>query len=320
VPIKAVLNAQTQERMFSISDKDQMLHLFCFGYGLCASTLRQRLTGSNWQVSATYRTAEDRLRLTGANVNPHLFTDEHGLENAESVLGSVSHILISIPPQGEGDVVVKHHGAEIAAAASHIEWIGYLSTTGVYGDRQGAWVDERDPPAPTNERGVRRLAAEEAWEALGRQAKISVMRFRLAGIYGPGRNQLIGVGAGSARRIEKTGQVFCRIHVDDIASVLQATMAKPQGGQVYNVADDLPAPPGDVIAFAADLLGLAPPPLIPFEEADLSPMGRSFYEENKRVRNDLIKETLGVNLAHPTYREGLRALFDAGEGQDTARA
>ena len=187
--------------------------------------------------------------------------------------------------------------------------MGYLSTTGVYGDHGGAWVDEATALTPNTERGQRRLAAEEQWLALHRDHGLPVHVFRLAGIYGPGRNTLDNLRDGTAKRVVKPGQVFSRIHVDDIAGVLLASMARPNPGRAYNVADDEPCPPQDVVTFAAELLGLAPPHEIPFEDARLSPMARSFFADSKRVSNARIKSELGYSLRFPTYREGLKSLI-----------
>ena len=199
--------------------------------------------------------------------------------------------------------MLDHHARDLAALP-RLRWLGYLSTTGVYGDRGGGWVDESDARLPSGVRGRRRVAAEDGWLALHRDRGLPVHVFRLAGIYGPGRNALATVRAGTARRVDKPGQVFSRIHVDDIVAVLRASMARPAPGAVYNVADDDPAPPQDVVAYAAELLGVAPPPLVPFAEAALSPMARSFYDDSKRVRNDRIKRELGVRLAYPDYPRG----------------
>ena len=186
-----------------------------------------------------------------------------------------------------------------------LAWIGYLGTTAVYGDRQGGWVDEETPIEPTLARADRRARAEAAWLKSG----LPVHIFRLAGIYGPGRNAFVNLKDGTARRIVKPGQVFSRIHVEDIATVLEASIARPRPGAIYNVCDDEPAPPQDVVAHAAELMGVAPPPEQPYETADLSPMARTFYKDNRRVRNERIKRELGVRLAYPTYREGLAALL-----------
>jgi nucleoside-diphosphate-sugar epimerase len=201
--------------------------------------------------------------------------------------------------------LARHRDAVLGAPA---EWVGYLSTTGVYGDRQGRWVDERSALAPVHERGRWRVAAEKAWLATGLPVEI----FRLAGIYGPGRSAFDRLREGRAQRVVKPGQVFSRIHVEDIARVLRAAMARPAAGAAYNVADDEPAPPEDVIAFAAELLGMPVPPAVPFEAAALSPMALSFWSESKRVSNRRIREELGVSLAWPDYRAGLRGILAAG--------
>ena len=190
-------------------------------------------------------------------------------------------------------------------------WLGYLSTTGVYGDRSGGWVDEESELHPSGERGRRRVAAEAGWLDLWRRSGAPVHVFRLAAIYGPGRSPIEALRVGTAKRIAKPGQVFSRIHVEDLASVLAASIARPQPGAVYNVCDDEAAPPEAVVAYAAGLLGIAPPPLVPFEEAGLSAMARSFYDDNKRVSNARIKSELGVTLRYPTYREGLAAILRA---------
>jgi nucleoside-diphosphate-sugar epimerase len=197
---------------------------------------------------------------------------------------------------------------DIAAQASRLDWLGYLSTTGVYGDARGDWVDESAPLTPATERGRRRVNAEASWSAI---PDLPLHIFRLAGIYGPGRGPFAKVRDGTARRIIKPGQVFSRIHVEDIAQVLEASMLNPEAGTVFNLCDDDPAPPQDVIAHAADLLDMEIPPETPFEEADLSPMARSFYSESKRVRNDRIKTDLGVTLKYPDYRAGLAAVLAA---------
>jgi nucleoside-diphosphate-sugar epimerase len=210
-----------------------------------------------------------------------------------------------VAPDAAGDPVVRDLGPQIVAAGP--EWVGYLSTTAVYGHHNGDWVDERTALTPTTARGAARVRAEAEWAALGLPLHI----FRLAGIYGPGRGPFEKVRDGTARRILKPGQVFSRIHVEDIASVLEASLARPNPGAIYNVCDDDPASPEDVLSLAAHLLGLPEPPMVPYEDAEMTPMARSFYAENKRVRNDRIKRDLGVNLRFPTYREGLRGLLAA---------
>jgi nucleoside-diphosphate-sugar epimerase len=223
----------------------------------------------------------------------------------------LTHILVSIPPDDLGDPVLDLHGSEIAAIPGLL-WLGYLSTTGVYGDRAGGWVDERSRLRPSGPRGRRRVAAEAGWQGLWHRRGVPVHIFRVAGIYGPGRSPFDALRAGTAKRFDKPGQVFSRIHVEDLASVLVASIARPRPGAIYNVCDDEPAASEAVIAHAASLLGLAAPPLVPFDDAELSPMAMSFYDDNKRVSNALIKSELGVALRHPNYRAGLAAILAAG--------
>ena len=274
--------------------------LVCLGFGYCARALARAVAGEFPEVVGTARRA-DRARALRTDGFPVLPFDAPGL------LDGATHLLISAPPEAEGDPALAALGDAIAGL-SGIAWIGYLSTTGVYGDRRGGWVSEDDAPSPAERRSRSRLAAERAWLAFGDTQDVPVHIFRLAGIYGPGRNVLDRLRAGSARRIVKPGQVFSRVHVEDVAKVLQASIARPQTGRVYNVADDEPASQEEVVAFAAGLLGIAPPPEEPFDSAELSPLARSFYSECRRVRNDRIKQELGVVLRYPTYREGLIGL------------
>lgn len=223
----------------------------------------------------------------------------------EAALAEATHVLVSVAPEEAGDPILRDHVAELRAARP--VWVGYLSTTAVYGDHAGGWVDEETALTPSTARGHARVAAERSWSGLGLPLQI----FRLAGIYGPGRGPFEKVRDGTARRIIKPGQVFSRIHVEDIAQVLEASIAKPRPGGIYNVCDDDPAPPEDVIGHAAELLGLPLPEAIPYDKAEMTPMARSFYAESKRVRNDRIKAELGVRLIYPTYREGLAGLLSA---------
>ncbi len=277
--------------------------LFCFGLGMSALALARRLAPEGFAVAGTCRTEAKAVELRKHGIGAFVFGGDRPLD-ADALVGT-THLLLSVPPGETGDPVLTAHGRDIKALAPALRWAGYLSTTGVYGDRGGDWVDEASPLAPTTERGRRRLTAERGWAALGLPLHI----FRLAGIYGPGRNQLRTVLDGTAKRIVKPGQVFSRIHVDDIAAVLAASIVKPNPGAAYNVCDDEPAPPHEVVACAAQLLGRELPPEIAFGDADLTPMARSFYEESKRVSNRRIREELGVALLYPTYREGLRALL-----------
>jgi nucleoside-diphosphate-sugar epimerase len=284
-----------------------MPRLFCCGLGYTALALARRLMAEGWQVAGTTRAADRRASLAAEGFQLHLFGRERPLVDAEATLAGTTHLLTSIPPDEAGDPVLDHHFADLRRCAT-LQWAGYLGTTGVYGDRGGAWVSEADAVAPTMARTRRRAAAEARWL----QSGLPVHVFRLAGIYGPGpgRNALEAVRAGSARRIVKPGQVFGRVHVDDIVEVLRASIARPDPGAVYNVADDEPAPPQDVIAFACELLGVAPPPEVPYDQAELSPMAQSFYADSRRISNARIKRELGVRLRYPTYREGLRAILE----------
>ncbi|UWP95383.1 SDR family oxidoreductase [Aliiroseovarius crassostreae] len=278
--------------------------LFIFGYGYSARALARVLEPQGWRVTGTSRDGQGgTIRWPG--------------EDISDALASATHLLISAGPDAEGDPALRGAGAEIIANASRLKWVGYLSTTGVYGDHQGGWVDEATPLTPATRRGQMRVEAESAWQEVAREHGLPLHIFRLAGIYGPGRGPFAKVRNGTARRIVKKNQVFSRIHVEDIAQVLAASIAHPNPGAIYNVCDDLAAPPEDVLAYAAELLGLPVPAPEDFETADMTPMARSFYAESKRVRNDRIKEELGVELLYPDYQTGLAALLKA-EGSEGA--
>jgi nucleoside-diphosphate-sugar epimerase len=283
--------------------------LFCFGLGYTASALSRRLMAQGWSVRGTSRSEATCAELAGQGITVWPFDRDQPLGDPAAALEGVTHILISVPPDAAGDPVLDRHGADIAALSPPLQWAGYLSTTGVYGDRGGGPVDEASDRRPSTVRGERRVAAEDGWCALWRDRGVPVHLFRLAGIYGPGRNALETVRRGQAHRTVKPGQVFNRIHVDDISAVLEASMRRPNPGAAYNVCDDEAAPPQDVIAFACELLGVEPPPEVPFGEAEMTDMARSFYAENKRVANGRIKHELGVTLTYPDYRAGLRALL-----------
>lgn len=278
--------------------------LFCFGYSYCAAFLARRLGARGFRIAGTARAAERVAALQSAGIEAYPFDGTAALP-ADALEGT-THILASIPPDADGDPALRWHAGDLARLP-RLAWIGYLSTTGVYGDSGGAWVDETAPLAPLTERARRRVAAEAAWQGLTPPAHV----FRLAGIYGPGRSALDQVRAGTARRVVKPGQAFSRIHVADIAQALEASITRPDPGAVYNLCDDEPAASAEVVAFAAALLGHDPPPEVPFEAAQLSDMARSFYGESRRVANAKLKRELGVALLYPTYREGLRALAGA---------
>jgi len=288
------------------------MRLFVFGLGYSAGFVARDLAAQGASVAATVRSLSKADLWSAQGYAMHVFAGGGRDAAVAGALAAADALLVSIPPR-TGDPALEAYVDDIAGARN-LRWIGYLSTVGVYGDHGGGWVDETTPPRPGGERARRRLEAERGWLTLGAAAGIPAHLFRLAGIYGPGRNQLVQLSEGTARRIVKPGQVFNRIHVDDIAQAIKASLARPRAGAIYNLADDEPAPPQDVVAFAAALCGRAPPPEIPYAEASLSEMARSFYEANRRVRNRLLKDELGVSLRYPTYREGLAALRAAGEG------
>jgi len=276
--------------------------LLCFGLGYSAEVLAARLAAKGWSIRGTRRDAEscDVLRRLAYT----MFDYSGATPLPAEALAGVTHVLTSVPPTASGDPVLLDQGDALRACAT-LRWVGVLGSTAVYGDAGGAWVDESSPTHPTSARGERRLAAERSWLGSG----LPVHLFRLAGIYGPGRSAVDRLRAGVAHRIVKAGHVFSRVHVEDIASVLEASIEHPRPGAIYNVADDEPAGSDVVVAYAAELLGVPVPTAIPYEEADLSEMARSFYRDDKRVANGRIHEELGVELAYPTYREGLAALL-----------
>ncbi len=282
--------------------------LLCVGFGYSARALAGRLRAQGFGVCGTSRSQADVAALRTAGIEAVAFDAARPSGELVAEVARASHVLVSVPPGEDGDGLLRHHG-DALVRAPHLRWLGYLSTVGVYGNRGGAWVDEETPIAPASQRSVWRAAAEAQWLAFGGTHGRRVEVFRLAGIYGPGRSPLEALKAGTARRIVKPGQVFNRIHVDDIAAVLAAAIDGPPRHQLYNVADDEPAASHEVVTFAAGLLGVAPPPLQTFAQASLSPMARSFYSECKRVDNARLKAALGVKLAYPTYREGLAAVL-----------
>lgn len=279
------------------------MKLLIFGYGFSSKALVRHLP-QGWSVTATTRSADKAQQMADDGVTPRLFPGD----DLAGDLADATHVLISAGPDDGHDPVLAAM-TDAFQSARHLQWLGYLSTTGVYGDHQGGWVTEDTPLVPSTTRGQARVTAEGAWMALHKSHGLPVHLFRLAGIYGPGRGPFAKVRRGTARRIIKENQVFSRIHVDDIAQVLLASINRPNPGTAYNVCDDDPAPPQDVIAFAAELLGKPIPPDIPFESAEMTPMGRSFYAESKRVDNTRIKQELGVVLRYPDYRTGLQQLL-----------
>ena len=288
------------------------MNILILGLGYSASFFARAALARGWDITGTVRSAEKAARLSHEGFRTLVFDGLAISPELAKAVAKADAVLVSVQPAEDGDPVLGPLRATLMAAPN-LRWIGYLSTIGVYGDQGGAWIDEATPPAPTNARTRQRVAIEEAWLTLGRDSGKPVQIFRLSGIYGPGRNAIGKLREGKAARLVKPGQVFNRIHVDDIAGVLMASLAKPRNGAIYNVTDDEPGPPQDVITFAAELTGLEPPPETPFEQAKLSPMAAAFYSENKRVSNVLVKRELGYAFRYPTYREALRALAAAGE-------
>jgi nucleoside-diphosphate-sugar epimerase len=283
------------------------MRLFIFGTGFSSKAFAEEVRDQFDWIGGTTRSSDKMEALRTLGVEPFLFDGNSQGDGIAEALKQATHILVSIAPNEAGDPVLNQYANEIAGAKPR--WIGYLSTVGVYGNHDGAWVDEETPLHPVSKRSVQRVAAEEAWLAFAEQNDLPVQIFRLSGIYGPGRNAFENFRKGTARRLVKPGQVFNRIHVADIAGALKAAMAKPST-RVFNVTDDEPAPPQDVVAFAAELLGVEAPPEIPFETADLTPMARSFYGENKRVSNQRLKDELGFTFRYPDYRVALKALLE----------
>ncbi|MGV8947758.1 MAG: SDR family oxidoreductase [Candidatus Paracaedibacter sp.] len=275
--------------------------LFIFGLGYVGQHLGRALLAKGWRVRGTTRTAAQAQSLKDQGFEAAIWD---GLEPyPHGILQGVTHILVTIPPDVEGDIVLQH----LDPAPLFLKWVGYLSATSVYGDHQGAWVKEDSALNPVSPRGQQRFMAEAQWQSYAvKHPPFPIHIFRLSGIYGSGRSVLESIKTGAAMRIHKPGQVFSRIHIEDIVQVLMASITHPQPGGIYNLADDEPAATADVIAFGCNMLGVEVPPLIPFEEATISPSLREFYAEQKRICNHKIKESLSVSLIYPTYKEGLR--------------
>jgi nucleoside-diphosphate-sugar epimerase len=274
-----------------------MNHLLCFGFGFSAQALAQKLDKKIWRITGTSRSAQGVAAINKQGFEGVLF------DELDFIPKTITHLVSSVPPSVTGDPVLHKFKTQLFARNNDFDWVAYLSTTGVYGDRAGAVVDETAALTPNTERGQRRVDAEAAWAFLNPHV------FRLAGIYGPGRNALESLKAGTAKRVIKQDQIFSRIHVEDIAGALLASINHPNPGRIYNLADDEPCPPQDVIAYAAQLLKIEPPPEIPFEEAELSAMARSFYADSKRVSNARVKKELRYKFLYPNYRVGLKALL-----------
>ena len=290
-----------------VSEPAQNNRLFCFGYGYSCDYLARALRQQGgWEIAGTTRDPDKKDAMDESGIETFLFTGDRSLVDARQFLTGTTHLIISTPPDDGGDPAFLHHGDDVLKIST-LRWAGYLSSTSVYGDREGGWVDEDSELRSNSKRGSRREKAEAQWLSLYKDEALPVHIFRLAGIYGPGRSALDSVRAGVARRIDKPGHAFSRVHIDDIVQVLLASMEKPNPGRVYNVCDDEAAPSHKLIARACEMLELPVPALIPYDQADLAPMARSFYSDNKRVRNQRIKEELGITLKYPDFRSGLEA-------------
>ncbi|MDD7971219.1 SDR family oxidoreductase [Roseinatronobacter alkalisoli] len=277
--------------------------LLSIGHGYSAQALEPLLLPRGWTIIGTTRNADKAHAMAARGVTPLIWP------GTPLPLAQATHVLTSVAPR-QDDPVLAAHGDQIASA-THLRWVGYLSTIGIYGDHQGAWVDEDTVPNAVSARARARVNAETAWQDICARAGVRLHIFRLAGIYGPGRGPIAKLREGRAQRVVKPGQYFSRIHQADIGQALDRAIHSDIGNRVYNLCDDHPAPPQDVLACAARLAGMPVPPEIPFEDADLTPMARSFYADSKRVRNDRIKRDLGVELLYPDYESGLRAILDA---------
>ena len=287
-------------------------HLFCFGLGYSVACLAARLAGAGWTISGTSRSEGQAEKLRNLGYKMYVFDGSD--PRPGDWFADVTHIVNSVPPGEESisgqDPVLKHF-ADIISQLPMLRWLGYLSTTGVYGNTDGAWGDEMSPLSPSAIRSVKRMEVEMAWDKLAGAYNLPLHIFRLAGIYGPGRNVLNAALAGKAPRVIKDGHQFSRIHVEDIAKILEASMQKPNPGAIYNVCDDEPAAAADVTSYAYKLLGVRPTPKVFFEEAEasMSDMGRSFWNDNRRVHNDKVKKELEIQLTYPSYRDGLKAIY-----------
>jgi nucleoside-diphosphate-sugar epimerase len=284
------------------------MNLLIFGFGYSGRALARRMIAEGWSVSATVRKAEDAAQAVELGVLPIDPEDSAALATAA---GHARAILVTAPPGERGCPGLAALAPAIGASGAFPDWIGYLSTTGVYGDREGGWVFETSALNAHSIEGARRVAAERDWRQIGRGMGLTVTAFRLPGIYGPGRSSLERLRSGAARRLVKPGHVFSRIHVEDLAAGLQASIARPRAAGIYNLCDDEPASAAEVTAYAAGLLGMTPPPEEAFDPATLPPATLRFYEECKRVSNARAKAELGWLPAYPTYREGLAAILAA---------
>lgn len=292
------------------------MNVFFFGLGFssrAAATSIQALNGAATQIAGTTRSVAKADALKADNIVPHLFDGTRLDATLAAGLAQATHVVHSIAPTEGGDAVLTHYLTNLQQSKS-LQWLCYYSTVGVYGNFDGAWIDESADCRPLNKRSQWRVSAEQKWRDFAAKKDLPLLILRLAGIYGPGRSSFDKLASGKARRIIKPGQVFNRIHVADIGRVTALAAAQKLNG-TFNLTDDMPAPPQDLITHAADMLGIIPPPAVPFEEADMSPMARSFYSDNKRVSNTAIKKALGIDLLYPTYHEGLADIHRNGAQQ-----
>ncbi|QPJ62548.1 MAG: SDR family oxidoreductase [Candidatus Nitronauta litoralis] len=283
-------------------------HFFCFGLGYTGTALCELLLKEGWSVSGTCRTKIEQSALNSLGFNTCLFDGASSETKLLESLASASHLLSTVPPGESGDPILPFLEKHLKNTGG-FSWVGYLSTTGVYGHRDGSWVNEDSETNPQSVRGLKRLAAEQAWTNLSKQYSLPLHIFRLSAIYGPGRNSLLRVLDGKARRIDRPGLFFSRIHLTDLIQVIRASIEASNPGRIYNVGDDLPTPPEEVIRFACELLNIEPPPLVPLEKCEMSDLAKSFYQDSKRVSNSRIKKELGVHLIYPDFKSGLTALF-----------
>jgi hypothetical protein len=286
--------------------------LFCFGFGYTCEFFANALKaqGDDWSIAGTTRDLAKKNQMRKHGIGSYLFDYEKPLGDPRHFFKGTTHLLLSAPPGDGGDPAFLAHAEDLLRVPT-LEWVGYLSSTAVYGNRDGGWVDEETEAQPGNKRGSRRLTAENQWLELHRKHGMPAHVFRIAGIYGPHRSALDSVRTGSASRIDKPGHAFSRIHIDDIVQVLLASIANPNPGRIYNLCDDMPTASEEVIAYACELLGLKPPPLVPYDEIRMPPIARSFFSDNKRVRNSRIKEELEIKLKYPDYKAGLRGCLAA---------
>lgn len=291
--------------------------LLIMGYGFSSQAIAQAAEKEFVQIAGTTRSAEKFDKLEADGVQPVVFTVDGDMAGVTAFLEQATHLLVSIGPGEDGDPVLNALGNAITDAP-HLRWIGYLSTVGVYGDHNGAWVDEDTPPKPVSKRSIQRVAAETAWQELADKRSIPLAVFRLSGIYGPGRNAFMNMEKGTARRLVKPGQVFNRIHREDIGQAVALAMKGNIGG-IFNITDDEPSPPQDVVTYAHELAGRTPPPETDFETAELTPMARSFYGENKRVSNARSRQVLGMTYRWPNYRTSLKRMWEENLWQPVSR-